>query len=71
MRGRSPKGNGIVGGKLKPLEVVAICGHLITLGADDENLPGDARGDDECRRFSLLRDDALPLTAHEHAACRC
>ena len=31
------------------------------LAADDEDLPGDARGDDECRRFSLLCDDVLPL----------
>jgi hypothetical protein len=29
--------------------------------ADEENLPGDARGNDDCRRFNLLRDDDLPL----------
>ena len=31
------------------------------VAADHEDLPGDARGDDERRSFSLLRDDVLPL----------
>lgn len=31
------------------------------MAAGDENLPGDARGDDECRRFRFLYNDALPL----------
>lgn len=46
MRGGSPKGNGIVGGKLKPLEVVAICDHLVALGAAEleDEIDGKAPG---------------------------
>jgi len=29
------------------------------LAADDEDLPGDVRGDVECRHYGLLRDAAV------------
>jgi hypothetical protein len=29
------------------------------LAADDEDLPGDARGDDQCLRFVFLRDASV------------
>lgn len=87
--------------KLEPLEVVAICDHLVAFGAserkheiagraagvafdllvqtlgwyvvergevgidhdfvaaDDEDLPGDVRGDIKCRHYGLLRDAAV------------
>lgn len=31
------------------------------VAADEENLPGDTRADNECYRFSFPCDDALPL----------
>lgn len=53
------------------LLVQPLGGHVVERGevgvdhdfvaADDEDLPGDARGDDERRSFSVLRDDVLPL----------
>lgn len=54
------------------LLVQPLSGHAVERGevgvyhdpvaADDENLPGDARADNKHHGFSLLCDDALPLS---------
>lgn len=55
-------------GKLELLEVVAICDYLVAfsvdhavVAADEEDLPDDARNEDDCRQFNLLCDYGLPL----------